>query len=35
MPGGPLGRIAAGVLRHTAERESERTLEELKRLMEG
>jgi uncharacterized protein YndB with AHSA1/START domain len=34
MPGGPLGRIAAGVLRHTAERESERTLEELKRIME-
>jgi uncharacterized membrane protein len=35
MPGGPLGRIAAGVLRHTAERESERTLQQLKRLMEG
>ena len=35
MPGGPLGRIAAGVLRHTAERESERTLEQLKRLVEG
>jgi hypothetical protein len=35
MPGGPLGRIAAGVLKHTAERESERTLEELKRLVEG
>jgi carbon monoxide dehydrogenase subunit G len=35
MPGGPLGRIAAGVLRHTAERESERTLEELKRIMEA
>jgi carbon monoxide dehydrogenase subunit G len=35
MPGGPLGRIAAGVLRHTAERESERTLEGLKRIMEA
>jgi uncharacterized protein YndB with AHSA1/START domain len=35
MPGGPLGRIAAGVLRRTAERESERTLEELKRIVEG
>ena len=35
MPGGPLGRIAAGALKHTAERESERTLEELKRIMEA
>jgi carbon monoxide dehydrogenase subunit G len=35
MPGGPLGRIAGGVLRHTAERESEATLEQLKRLVEG
>ena len=35
MPGGPLGRIAGGVLKHTAERESERTLEQLKRLVEG
>jgi uncharacterized membrane protein len=35
MPGGPLGRIAAGVLRHTAERESEKTLVELKRIMES
>lgn len=35
MPGGPLGRIAAGALRRTAERESERTLEELKRIVEG
>jgi uncharacterized protein YndB with AHSA1/START domain len=35
MPGGPLGRIAAGVLRHTAERESEKTLAQLKALVEG
>jgi uncharacterized protein YndB with AHSA1/START domain len=35
MPGGPLGRIAGGVLKRTAERESEKTLEELKRIMEG
>ncbi|HEY2603474.1 MAG TPA: SRPBCC family protein [Thermoleophilaceae bacterium] len=35
MPGGPLGRIAAGALKHTAERESERTLQQLKRIIEG
>jgi len=35
MPGGPLGRIAGGVLKRTAERESEQTLVQLKRLMEG
>jgi uncharacterized membrane protein len=35
MPGGPLGRIAAGALKHTAERESERTLEQLKRIVES
>ena len=30
-----LGRIAGGVLKHTAERESEKTLAQLKALMEG
>jgi carbon monoxide dehydrogenase subunit G len=35
MPGGPLGRIAGGVLKHTAERESEKTLAQLKALVEG
>jgi uncharacterized membrane protein len=35
MPGGPLGRIAAGALKHTAERESERTLSALKRIVES
>jgi len=34
MPGGPLGRIAGGVLKRTAERESEHTLEQLKRIVE-
>lgn len=34
VPGGPLGRVAAGALRGTAQRESERTLEKLKRLVE-
>jgi uncharacterized protein YndB with AHSA1/START domain len=35
MPGGPLGRIAGGVLRHTSQRESEASLERLKRIVEG
>jgi uncharacterized protein YndB with AHSA1/START domain len=35
MPGGPLGRIAAGVLRGTSQRESERSLEKLKKIIEG
>lgn len=35
IPGGPLGRIAGGVLRGTSQRESERSLENLKRLVEG
>jgi uncharacterized protein YndB with AHSA1/START domain len=35
MPGGPFGRMAGGVLKRTAERESEHTLAQLKRLMEG
>jgi len=35
LPGGPLGRIAGGALRGTAERESERTLERLKGLFES
>jgi uncharacterized protein YndB with AHSA1/START domain len=35
MPGGPLGRVAAGALRGTATRESERTLEKLKRIVES
>ena len=35
MPGGPLGRIAAGALRGTSQRESERSLEKLKRIIEG
>jgi hypothetical protein len=34
MPGGPLGRIAGGVLKRTAERESEHTLDKLKRIVE-
>jgi carbon monoxide dehydrogenase subunit G len=35
MPGGPLGRLASRALKHTSERESERSLERLKRLLEG
>jgi hypothetical protein len=35
MPGGPFGRMAGGVLKRMAERESEHTLAQLKRLMEG
>ncbi len=35
LPGGPLGRIAGGALRGTAERESEKTLERLKGLLES
>jgi uncharacterized protein YndB with AHSA1/START domain len=35
MPGGPLGRIAAGALRGTSQRESERSLARLKRIVEG
>jgi carbon monoxide dehydrogenase subunit G len=35
VPGGPLGRIAAGALRGTSQRESERSLERLKRIVEG
>ena len=35
LPGGPLGRIAATALRGTAERESEKTLERLKGLLES
>jgi len=35
MPGGPLGRIAGGVLRHTSQRESEASLVRLKRIVEG
>jgi hypothetical protein len=35
LPGGPLGRIAGGALRGTAERESEKTLERLKELLES
>ena len=35
MPGGPLGRIAASALRGTSQRESERSLEKLKRIVEG
>jgi uncharacterized protein YndB with AHSA1/START domain len=35
LPGGPLGRIAGGALRGVAERESERTLERLKGLVES
>jgi uncharacterized protein YndB with AHSA1/START domain len=35
MPGGPFGRIAGGVLRRTSQRESERSLEKLKRIVEG
>jgi carbon monoxide dehydrogenase subunit G len=35
MPGGPLGRIAASALRGTSQRESERSLEKLKRIIEG
>jgi uncharacterized protein YndB with AHSA1/START domain len=35
LPGGPLGRIAGGALRGVAERESERTLQRLKGLVES
>jgi len=35
LPGGPLGRIAGGALRGVAERESERTLQRLRGLVES
>jgi carbon monoxide dehydrogenase subunit G len=35
IPGGPFGRIAGRTLRGTSERESEKTLARLKKLIEG